>query len=140
MHPTISPLAGARVVQYLCNLPLVRVEQVAYPAQPVGFLRRQLVHQPARRKRAALCFCRSAALHTRLTRRLQKARERERERERTPTRAQGYRRLSFGRHRKGAARSRDILKSTHAGSAASEITIIGGVTPVENAPAIKIRI
>jgi hypothetical protein len=136
MHPTISPLAGARVVQYLCNLPLVRVGQVAYSAQPVGFFPQQAnwcisLHTG---KEQRFVFFHSAVLHTRRTD------CKKRERERTPTRAQGCRRLSFGRHRKGAARSRDILKSTHAGSAASEITIIGGVTPVENAPAIKIRI
>jgi hypothetical protein len=137
MHPTISPLAGARVVQYLCNLPLVRVGQVAYSAQPVGFFPQQAnwcISLHAGKEQRFVFFSLCGAAHS--ARRLQKASERER----TPTRAQGCRRLSFGRHRKGAARSRDILKSTHAGSAASEITIIGGVTPVENAPAIKIRI
>jgi hypothetical protein len=138
MHPTISPLAGARVVQYLCNLPLVRVEPVAYTAQPLGFFLQQAnwcisLHAGKEQRCVFFHSARCCTLGAPIA-------KSEREREHL----QGLKAAAachLGDTEKGQCGH--VISSrarTPALPAASEITIIGGVTPVENAPAIKIRI
>lgn len=139
MHPTISPLAGAP--RMLCNIYAIchscvssRLHTPPYAAG-VHFSFAQFGASFCCTERATLCFF--VALRTRLA----DCKKRERERKRTPTRAQGCRRLSFWRHRKGAARSRDILKSTHAASTAQRNhNNRWRDAGAENALAIKIRI